>query len=90
MVATVTDSEVQSVPLVQVAKAKRGRGATVARWMIGVLREGEDSDHPTIILEDKYISPESALRAIETKGIENAKYIVREIVAETKVTARLV
>lgn len=81
--------ETEQVPAVQipvVAKSKKGRGPTVARWQIATIV----GDGGVLVQQEKYISPEAALKAVETKGIENAKYVVREIIAETKITARLV
>jgi hypothetical protein len=69
-----------------VAKKKKGRGPTVARWQLGAL----DGNLGLMILEPKYTSPEAALQAVQKEGILTARYLVREIVTETRVTARMV
>lgn len=68
-----------------VAKAKNKRGDTIPRWQVVVA-----GNEITNILPDKYKSPESALRAIESKKIENAIGLFRPLAVEAKVTARLV
>ena len=64
---------------------KRGRGPTVARWSIVT-----GSMNEPIIGDDRHTSDTAALRAIETKKIENAIGLFRPLAVESKVTARLV
>jgi len=68
------------------AQKKKGRGPTVARWQLGAL----DGNLGLMVLEPKYTSPEAALKAVQEDGIVTARYLVREIVTETKVLARMV
>jgi hypothetical protein len=77
----------ESVPPVQVAKAKRGRGPTVARWQVCC---GAPSDSEVTVMDDKYTSEQAALKAIENTPIENAVGLFRRIETKTKVVARLV
>ncbi len=77
-----------------VAKKKKGRGPTVARWQLAVQCcesvEGAPASIGLRVLETKYTSPEAALKAVQTEGLVLAKYVVREICTESMVTARMI
>lgn len=74
-----------------VAKKKKGRGPTVARWQVAVQScESADGAIGLKVLEPKYTSPEAALKAVQTEGLVLAKYVVRAIRTESMVTARLI
>jgi len=76
------------VPPVQVAKTKRGRGPTVARWGVALI-------HELIGGEDKlYKTPEEAVKAAQEHAAKEPDdmedlYLVRRIKVTKKVTAIL-
>lgn len=77
-----------------VSKKKKGRGPTVARWQLAEQScerlEGATASIGLRVLEPKYTSPEAALKAVQTKQLLLARYIVREIRIDAMLTARMI
>ncbi len=59
--------QVTAVQIPVVAKSKKGRGPTVARWQIATIV----GDSGVLVQQEKYISPEAALKAVDGDTFQN-------------------